>query len=62
MKFYNCRICKKKKELTTPTKDMEDEVKKNFGEEFDAEDCDIVCDDCYKKHFEFIETGVIIKT
>jgi len=24
------------------------ELKENFGQEWESEDCDVVCDDCYK--------------
>ena len=57
---YNCAMCGKEEELTTPKANMEKEVQENFGD-FYAEDCDIVCDNCYKKHFEFKENRVIIK-
>lgn len=49
---FKCVVCKKvfKKGLTDA--EAEKQLEKEFGDNFITEDCDLVCDDCYKKMFK----------
>lgn len=48
---YKCYVCEQvfKKGLTDA--EAEEQLTEEFGEGFITEDCDLVCDDCYKKMF-----------
>lgn len=48
---YMCAVCKKvyKKGLTEV--EAEKQLGEEFGEGFITEDCDLVCDTCYKEMF-----------
>lgn len=48
---YKCAICKEEFGTDWPEEEAEAELAENFPG-YDKQDCDVVCDDCYKQHFE----------
>lgn len=46
---YTCAYCKGVFEKGWDDTDAEAELKEKFGEEYTPENCDVVCDDCYKR-------------
>ena len=47
-----CRICGSiNPNQESELKDMENQLEKEFGENYITEDCDIVCDPCFQKMF-----------
>ncbi len=49
VKKYKCAICKEVYFYGWTEKEAENELKENFGGLISTEDCELVCDDCYKK-------------
>lgn len=47
--IYTCALCGCTFSSNQEEDVAEQELKKNFGEDISIEDCDLVCDDCYKK-------------
>jgi len=50
---YQCAICKGIFSRTKSVADATVEMKENFGDDFESEDCDEVCDDCYQEFMEW---------
>lgn len=57
-KEFKCVMCKGVFNKEQTDEDAEDELKRNFPG-FDKEDCEIVCDDCYKKIHKDIGKKII---
>ncbi len=49
MQKYKCVICLEEFEAGWTDKEAIAEMKENFGESVSKEDCEVVCDDCFKK-------------
>lgn len=48
---FKCSVCKQIFESAWSEEEAEEELKKNFG--VPKEDCDAVCDDCYRNIITF---------
>jgi DNA-directed RNA polymerase subunit RPC12/RpoP len=48
---YRCARCKKVFKKALSDTEAENQLGKEFGDEFITEDCDLVCDDCFKEMF-----------
>ena len=46
---FVCEICKKEYLKGRSEEECNQEMRDNFGEECNGDDCGLVCDDCYKK-------------
>lgn len=46
---YTCSACRNEYEKGWTDAEATEEVKTNFGEGFSKENCDVVCEDCYRK-------------
>jgi DNA-directed RNA polymerase subunit RPC12/RpoP len=46
---YKCSVCKNEYEKGWDDIEAEKEMKDNFGQSVTTDDCEIVCDDCYKE-------------
>lgn len=49
MSEYVCAVCNKKFKWGQSEYEALKELKEKFGDGYSKEDCDEVCDDCYKK-------------
>lgn len=47
---YQCAICKGIFEKGLTDEEAKEQLLEEFGN-YDSEDCDLVCDDCYNEHF-----------
>lgn len=47
---YQCAICKGIFEKVLTDEEAKEQLLEEFGD-YDVEDCDLVCDDCYNEHF-----------
>ncbi len=52
---YTCSLCKQTHESEWTEAEALEEMKQNFGAAFKKDDCDVICDDCYKKFMEWKE-------
>ena len=48
-KEFKCGACGVEFIGARTEEECEDELRENFGEDYDKSDCDVVCDDCYQE-------------
>ena len=48
--YFKCAVCKKTFKKGMTDEEAQEQLKKEF-KGFEVEECDLVCDDCFKKMF-----------
>jgi hypothetical protein len=46
---YTCAVCKGVFTESWTEEEAMAEMHNNFGEDFNRDDCEVICDDCYKE-------------